>query len=207
MGKVLSFHGARASAASRAAISANNSAVTPADCAVGVRKMGSHHSAGMLSRCGHLRAAATPAPISSASASGVGHKATTSRKVAIMFETLGRTVPDVKGIVSRDNNRFVRQNVLMSEEDKKPTDREWKAAFQARIREIQGDISGPRMAKILGIPRTSYSKIVGARMDQPPIRALPILAAMGRMTVEQLIDGPEAKPVPKPKPKKKRKAG
>ncbi len=108
--------------------------------------------------------------------------------------------------MSRDIGAALRQNVLMNEEEKKLTDREWKAAFQARIREIQGDISGPRMAKILGIPRTSYSKIVGARMDQPPIRALPILAAMGSMTVEQLIDGPDAPSIPKPKPKKKRKA-
>lgn len=206
MGDVIRLH-ARASAGTRAANSAKSSAVRPADCAVEVRKIGSHHSAGILSRCGHLRAAAMPAPISSANASGVGHKATTSRKVSIMPEILGQTVPKVKAMVSHDIGRPIRHTVLMTDDDENSANSQWDREFRDRIIRIQGGRTQEDMAELLCITRDAYSKYVGSRMSKMPIRLLPRLAKIGAMTLEELILGPKAKPAVKQKPARKRKTG
>lgn len=88
-----------------AASSASRSAVKPADRAFSVVKIEDHHSAGIASRCGHLRTAATVAPISAAKASGDDHSATTSRKLEtdeVMDMLIGQSVLKSKPILSHD---------------------------------------------------------------------------------------------------------
>lgn len=108
--------------------------------------------------------------------------------------------------MSHDFGVALRQNVLMTEDDEKIAETEWRRAFQARLKRIQGNRTADQMGDLLGMSRSSWSKVVGARMDQISIRILPKLAALGEMTVLELIEGPKAKPVAAPKRQKKRAA-
>lgn len=156
MGKVIEFHDARASdsAGDRAASSAKSSAVKPAFSATGVRKIGSHHSAGMLSLCGHLRAAATPAPIAEASASGDGQRATTSRKLETMEIDLRHSVLKSKDNRSYDGDNLLGHTVLMAKDTKYREEfklrtawARWSAGFTQAV-----------IAKEMHLQQPTYSK-------------------------------------------------
>src|SRR6266850_7303235 len=117
MGIVIRFRRrhARASKGSRAANCANRSAVMPCDSAVLVESTDAHHSAGMRSRCHHLRTAVTGAPTSDASASVDDHSAMTSRKedISAMPESVGQMVLKIKADLSLDPEKGRGQNVHM----------------------------------------------------------------------------------------------
>lgn len=189
------------------------SAVSPASRALEVPKIGNHHLTGMELRlvCDHLRAATTLEPISAASLSGDSQSSTTSRKVSMsgafmMPDTVGQSVPKVKARLSRDKKSFVGQDVLMGDLDEDEFDSAWGEAFRQRIRDIQGKRTQEQMAELLGISRDRYAKYVGSRKSKMPIWLLPKLAAIGAITLEELISGPKPQPAAKSPPVKKRKA-
>lgn len=147
----------------RAANSASLRAVKPAASAVGVAKMASHHSAGMLSRCGHLRAASTPAPISSAIASGDDHRATTARKdeisgvLAIAPSRIGQFVLNGKANLSCDSEGPLGQNPGMDQDHAASA---YKQAFISRVksaREARG-LTQTGIATLLGIGQDTYKQ-------------------------------------------------
>jgi len=126
MGIVIAFRRrrhARASKGSRAASRARSSAVTPFESAVSVESTEDHHSAGILSRCHHLRTAVIGAPTSEASAlsdasrvePGAPHSAMTSRneEMSDIHVSLGQKVPKRKAIVSHDDGAPYGLSVLM----------------------------------------------------------------------------------------------
>jgi len=192
----------RASVASRAANAASNSAVKPARRAVSVLKIASHHSGGMLSRCGHLRAAAMPTPISAAKASGVCQSATTSRKLLTMQPVLGQHVPTIKPMVSRDCEKAPGQNVLMRDQSEK----QWKADFCARLRQARGRRTRKDMADLLGVSLAAYAKWED-RGSEPPLWLLPKIWKIGEMTPEFLLAGEESPQKPaKTRDRKKKSA-
>lgn len=96
------------SARSGAVISlASTSSVTPPVLPTSDIVTGNHQSAGMRSRCDHLRTAVAGAPISDAMASHETHKPTTSRKdVGVaMLPFLGQSVLKSKPNVSHDRHQ------------------------------------------------------------------------------------------------------
>lgn len=153
MGDVIKIH-ARASVDSRAAISTNTSAVNPAARAVSVRKMGIHHSAGTLPRCGHLRTAATLAPISEASTSGDGQSATTSRKFDTMEDGLRQSVLKSKDIRSYDKDNFSGHYVLMAKDQK------YRQEFKLRTAWARwaAGFTQEKIASEMGLKQPTYSK-------------------------------------------------
>lgn len=138
----------------RAAKRASSSAVTPACLAVSVLNREAHHSAGIVSRCGHLRTAETPAPISAANASGEGHSPTTSRKEQIIGPFLGQSVLICKPTLSRDGADFCGQNVPMANASA------YKAAFMERIRDARTarGLTQEGIAILLGITQDTYKQ-------------------------------------------------
>lgn len=126
MGIVLRFRRrrhARASTGSRAASRAKMPAVMPLESAVLVEMTDDHHSAGMRSRCHHLRTAVTGAPTSEASAvsadsreeSGEPHSAITSRKEETDMDlSIGQRVLKSKSHRSLDCNSVKGQYVFMA---------------------------------------------------------------------------------------------
>lgn len=149
-------------AGSREARRANSSAVTPAARAVGVRKMGSHHSAGMLSRWGHLRAAATEAPISSASASGDSQSAMTSRNVEIerIESFLGQLVLKRKVTLSHDLLDVDGQDVPMAPQPEDPAISAYRDAFAARVKQAREarNLTQKELSEILEIDQGTYKQ-------------------------------------------------
>lgn len=154
---------ARTSRRSRAASRAKRSAVKPALRAISVCKIGDHHSAGILSLCGHLRTAATPAPISPASASGVSHKDTTSRKFSNMTELLGQPVLEIKGNSSLDGLIMAGQTVPMTTDEY----RAYLIEFGERLREARAGRKQTLIAKQLGVDQSGYSKWERGEREMP----------------------------------------
>ncbi len=114
------------------------SAVRPADRAVPVDRIGPHHSAGMLSRCDHLRTAEAEWPISSAIRSGVPHKETTSRKVeSDISPSIGHCVLKSKAKVSHDHrgafDKIPGMDRMSETEEKLAFIRRTKQAREARF--------------------------------------------------------------------------
>lgn len=130
MGKLLQFmgHHARASDSEagaaaigeRAANSVNKSADNPAESALLERKIGSHHSDGMVLRSDHLRTASRVWPISAAIASKLSQSATTSRKFEAMANDLGHLVLECKANLSHDHNKNMGHNVLVMPNKRQP---------------------------------------------------------------------------------------
>lgn len=145
----------RASAGSRAAKATIASAVNPAALATEVSKIDCQYSSGMLPRWRHLRAAATPAPMSDAMASGEGHNAMTSLNDAggvgsIMDSPLGQFVLNGKAILSPDWGQV---SALKCPMGTKAGKSEFNDAFQGRMR-------AARVA-------AGYSQIVMAELLSP----------------------------------------
>lgn len=150
---------ARASVRSRAAKTANVSAVNPASFAVFVLKTGSHHSAGMLSRCAHLRTATTPAPVSEAKVLSDGHSRTTSRNelVGVMQESLGQSVLNCKANLSYDCGF---SGTIQSGMVKEPSKSLFKQEFMSRVtwaREAAGHTQAT-IAERLKMPQDKYKQ-------------------------------------------------
>ncbi len=203
MGVVVRFPVRRhARASSRAASRASKSEVRPTPRALSVDRTRGHHFDGMLSRLNHLITAQFPASTSAAIASREGHSSITDRNdvrgesESVMNKEMGQYVPNCKAVLSHDLELSVGHSVQMREQDEKIAESAWREAFVARLRQIQGNRTQEQMSKILGISRDSWNKCVN-RGDQPSIRILPILAALGEMTLAELIDGPEAAGVKK----------
>ena len=159
MGDVVRFprRHARASAGSAAASSASSSAVTPAFCAVGVRKIEDQYSAGMR-RFGsdfHLRTAQAPAPTSAASASGESQSSTTSRKLEIMELHLGHSVLKCKADLSRDLENHQGQNVLMGKR-RQLTDFERDFIARARSARRARFASQEDLCEVLELEQDAY---------------------------------------------------
>lgn len=158
MGNVvwLDHSAASAGADDRAASSAKSSAVSPASLAFPVRSNAAQKSAGMLSRCGHLRTADTVAPTSDAKASGESHKATTSRKLQTMEGNLGQLVLESKSELSQDPKKVLGHNVPMDKYAKRAA----ALALIARTREARSwtTLGQIKMAKALGIDQGKYKQ-------------------------------------------------
>lgn len=185
----------------RAANLVSASAVKPASTAVGESRIAFHHSEGMLSRNRHLRAAATPAPISDAMASGEGQSPITARKEdgSLMPSLLGHSVLKVKDDVSRDDGG---QSVLLSGMDKTQSDIEFKKAFTGRIkaaREAKG-LTQRQMAKLLGLEQDHYKQFEGRTLM--PHGLIPIFCDEAKVDISYLFNGPRVAVT-----KSRRKAG
>ncbi len=178
-----------AAAARRAAKLASISTVTPAACPMDDDAIGTHQSAGMLSRCGHLRADQTGAPISAAMSAGVRQSATTSRKdetVVMLDSTLGHCVLKDKAILSYDCGRPVGETRDMAD---RKSETEEKAAFIARTkraREARFPTQRPILT-ILEIDQGTY-KQYEARTPLPH-RYIPKFCAATGVDVEWLLTG------------------
>jgi DNA-binding XRE family transcriptional regulator len=176
MGVVISFRRrrhARASKDSRAASFANSSAVTPLDPAVSVESTEDHHSAGIRSRCHHLRTAVIGAPTSEASAlsddsrvqPGAPHSAMTSwnEEISAMPELLGQMVLKSKADLSLDPEKRQGHNVRMPKLPK------YLQEIGSRMREVR-DSHGhttQQAAKFLGIDQSLYSKYENGERRMP----------------------------------------
>lgn len=151
-GKILHFpkiH-VRTSAGSRAAKAAIASAVSPDDLAIGADKIGCHHSAGMRSRCHHLRTADVPAPISLAMASVDGHKPMIERNEVqspSINSPIGQLVLKRKAKLSADCEGQCVLKFLMPSEAKSA----YRLKFLARTREAReyAGFSQARLAALL----------------------------------------------------------
>lgn len=113
--------------------------------------------------------------------------------------------------MSHDAEEPVGHPVLMGQPDEKIAESEWREAFRQRIRQAQGKRTQEQMAKLLGISRDSWAKIVGARGDVFPIRLLTKFCAICDVNLVELLDGPDegetTKPVRKPAHALRKRAG
>ena len=170
MGDVIAFRRrrhARASTGSRAASRAKMPAVIPFESAVLVEMTDDHHSAGMRSRCHHLRTAVTGAPTSEASALSDAsrvepgaHNPMTSRKedteIGMDF-SIGHAVLKSKSHRSLDCNSAKGQYVFMAENSD-------EAAFLrdfgriAKAARVAHGHSQATTAGLLGIDQSLLSK-------------------------------------------------
>lgn len=156
---IIPFH-PRASAGSRAASLTSTSAVIPASPTRGEAKTLCHHSSGMRSRCAHLRAADTPAPISEAMASGDGQSAMIERNVigsSDIESPIGQFVLNCKPILSHDCGLPRGQNVPMPQQ---LTETAFRAAFRARVKQAREarDLTQEQVAELLGIKQGKYKQ-------------------------------------------------
>lgn len=67
---------------------------------------------------------------------------------------------------------------------------EWREGFRERVREAQGNRTQEHMAKLLGITRDRWAKIVGARSTGFPIRLLTKFCMICDRDLIWLLDGP-----------------
>lgn len=200
------------SAGSRAARAAKVSAFKRAECADGVSRMDHHHSAGMRSRCHHLRTAAAPAPISEANASGESQSPITERKDAMWPDMpigLGQSVLDVKAILSHDDGTHLYENRPMAD---RMSETEEKLAFIGRVkraRMARYDTQKP-MCTILGIDQGTYKQY--ETRTPLPHRLIPKFCAATGVDMEWLLTGEGKGPVeadvppPQKRPRKLRRA-
>lgn len=199
MGDVIVFlHGRER----RSAIRARRSKVTPDLFATGVRTMRHHHSEGIESRCGHLRAATTLAPISAASASGEPQTSTTSRKLKTMRLDIGQPVLKGKQILSGDFPRGIRQHVPMEQQQAdRLANSKWRQEFSARVKQARGTRTQQDMAELLGITQTTYSKYEGSRASIMPPQLMPLFCKICGISLYWLLTGE----IPQKKSKKPRR--
>lgn len=206
MGDVLYFQRrrhVRASATSRAAKVANNSAVTPAEQATGVASTAFHHSAGMRSRCHHLRAAATPAPISDAMASGETQSPMTERNEVMsdMESSLGQLVLNCKAKVSHDCGPSRCQNRPVS----KDAVSQYQHDFIARVRAARAARydSQQALCDVLEIDQGLYKWYETERWLPHELIARFCLAC--GVTIDWLITGKGKGPAISPRPAKRQR--
>lgn len=205
MGDVLQFRNhARASAGSRAAKAASVSAVKPALCATSVRKIGNHHSAGIVLRCGHFRAASALAPISAASAAGVSQSSTTSRKLETMEPLIGQSVLNCKANLSHDYDAQRGFNTAM------PKDEGYSDFYRAFIgrtkaaREASG-YTQQEMGELLdGLPQDHYKQFEGR--SPLPHHLIPRFSLLCRVNMLWLLTGKGKGPAEMPAPPRQRRA-
>lgn len=185
MGEVIRFvRRAHARASSRAASSANASAVNPASRALSVRRIGNQYSWGILFLCDHFRAAAMPAPMSAASASGVSQRRTISRKLLTDMEAnLGHSVLNCKAIPSRDITGCGGQTVPMAED--------YKKAFHDRVRAARKGRNWTQevMADLLGYSQGHYKQ--WETRDLMPHEVMPRFCTLTGITLDYLLSGRE----------------
>lgn len=210
MGTVVRFpHATRRSRA--AASPAILSAVKPAFRAVEVARIGNHHSAGILSRVHHLRAAKIEAPISPASesAAGLGQSDTTSRKLVSdeAMELLIRpAVLKSKPILSRDLALPAGNNRLMSGQT------QYRDNFAQRVfsaREHAG-LTQDEIAHVLKTSQPTYNKYETRSLM--PLWHLWAFCLACRVSVEWLVTGQGkggvtllTRPAPRQRPGRKRR--
>jgi DNA-binding XRE family transcriptional regulator len=136
------------------------SAVKPACLATSQAKSAAHHADGTLSRCHHLLTDAGSAPMSTASASRVGHNSMTARN-DLMSRSMRRNVSNHNPHHSTDPGlAYGGQNVLSFPTMATETEDEFTQNFLARIRaarEFKG-FSQAQMATLLGIGLGTYNK-------------------------------------------------
>lgn len=202
MGMVVQFH-ARASAGSRAASAAKVSAVKPASRARSVRKIESHHSDGMLLRCGHFLAAATPAPISAANASGESHSPTTSRKLETMLPLIGQSVLNCKANLSHDLGNPGGYKPAMAQDEGYS---DFYRAFIARTKAAR-EASGYTQAQIGelldGLAQDHYKQFEGR--SPLPHHLIPRFCLLCRVNMMWMLTGKGKGPaeVPAPAPRRR----
>lgn len=179
-----------ARASSRPAKRASKSMSTPAAIAFSVERTRGHHFEGMLSRLNHLITAQFPAPTSAAIASLDSQRSMTERNEegaeSDMPQSLGQFVPNCKAVMSHDLGEAPGHSVPMSDQPEKMAESAWREAFSRRLRQIQGNRTQDQMAGLLGISRDTWNKCLN-RNSAFPIRLLPKLAAIGEMSVQDLI--------------------
>jgi hypothetical protein len=161
---ILHFPGAhaRASEFSRAAKATSVSEVTPLARAFSVERIADHRSAGILSRCRHLRTAGTRADTSDAKASGEGQRLITSRKerkLAIRA-VLGQMVLKRKDKVALDSKKSLGHAVRMADSE---TEAQFKQLFTERVKaaRVATGMKQWQVAELLGIPQDKYKQYEG----------------------------------------------
>lgn len=201
-------HYDRASAGSRAANAVISSAVRPADLATSVARIADHHSAGMLSRCSHLREAAGVAPIAMAIASAEPHSPITARNdvgVTIMESCLGQLVLNGKSNLSYDYGEAFRDNAGMTE---RMSETEETLAYIARVRaaRIAKFATQKPVYSYLDIPQDTYKHyevIPATGKGRPmPMRYIPKFCLITEISVEWLLTGEGKGPAQEDIPKK-----
>lgn len=183
----------RASTGSRAASATIISAVTPAPLATAESRIACHHSSGIRSRCDHLRAAAMPAPISIAMASGEPQSPMIERNEvgapgSIMDACLGQFVLNGKAKVSRDYEPPNSDNRGMADRTSETAE---TLAFIARVRsarEAKFRTQRP-VYSFLGIPQDQYKHY---ELTRPlPRRFIPKFCLITERSMEWLLTGEE----------------
>jgi len=192
----------RAAIGSRAARSAKVLAVNPALRAVLVFKIADHHSTGMLSRCGHLRAAQRPAPISAANTSGEPHSSTISRKLETMDASIGRAILNCKDDLCPDRGKPVGHTVHMKKRRRLSL---VEAALVLRTRQARmaAQLTQEQIAEKLGIWQDTYKNYETNR-PLPPRLHPAFLECTGTDAVWFVL-GPQPVPQPAPSAAKKRR--
>lgn len=164
------------------------SAESPAALATSVARIGTHHSAGMLSRCAHLRAIGEGAPIDLANAPGEIQSPITSRndEIDFMESPLGHFVLKCKATLSYDCGIEVRDNGLMGD---RVSETEEKRRFIRRVklaREARFDTQNP-MLTILGLAQGTYKQY--ETRTPLPHRFIPKFCAATGVSMDWLLTG------------------
>lgn len=173
----------------RAAKLASSSIVSPAVRPTSEPTIAGHHSGEMKSRCGHLRAAHTPAPTAEAMSAGVFQSATTSRKdeMGVIAESnLGPFVLNSKTILSYDCGTGLGDNAAMA---KRASESEENEAFIARVRaarEAKFSTQKP-VYQFLGITQGQYKHYETGRPLQR--RYVPKFCIITEVSMEWLLTG------------------
>lgn len=159
--------------------------------ALSVEATRGHHFEGMLSRLNHLITAQFLAPTSTDIASLDGQRSMMERKEdgageSLISIDLGQLVPNCKADMSHDLGYPLGHPFFMSEPPEKMAESAWREAFSLRLRQIQGNRTQEQMADLLGLSRDTWNKCVN-RGSAFPTRLLPKLAAIGEMSVLELI--------------------
>jgi hypothetical protein len=203
MGVVLRFSH-HATSRSRAAKEASNSAVTPFSWDLGNPTMADQNSAGIRSRCSHLRTAIPECPTSTAKASQLGQSSIIERNDVseLIHGTMGQSVPKVKANVSRDVLSHLGHHVLMKQDPEELAESVWREQFRLRVIEAQEDRPNDDMADLLGMKgpnrANTYSKY-RARGSMMPTRYLLRFCKICQVRIEWLIEGePHEKWIKKP---------
>jgi hypothetical protein len=199
MGEIVDLDHARASADSRAAKAVKRSADTAPSLARSVKSSAAQYSAGILSRCHHLRTAGKLTPISEAKASCESQSLMTSLNEAIsdMPVSLGQFVPKSNANVSTDNTKLSGHSVPMEDEDEKLAETQWREEFRKRIIEARGGRKQAVMAELLGILTNTYGKYEAeSRKSVMPVRLLPRFAKICGVDLVELIEGPRKAQTP-----------
>lgn len=91
--------------------------------------------------------------------------------------------------------------------DDKEAEKEWRAKFVSRLREVRGNRTREVMADLLGVTPAAYAKWED-RGSEMPLRLLPKIWKIGQVTPEWLLEGkePKAKPAKKAEPEGRKRA-